>query len=145
MLPLVPAVLLVAAPLLGRSRSARAALWASTLALGSFAWAGTADYLGASAAAWRLGERAVAAGFAPQEVKASVEWCYARQWPQAAERAKSAGATDLTRLPLSCLTAPRALVSLNAAPRSARAPLDVESYFSPLRLRRVGLFLYRYP
>lgn len=134
-LPLAPAVLLAGAAL-PRSRAAAAAFCLVV-------WAAAADYARSTQAAWSLGERAVAAGLAPEEVKASVDWCWAKQWPAEAERFKAAGRSDLQDVPMTCLHVPRAVVSFRAKLKEPKPVLAQAEFFSPLLLRRERLFLYQ--
>jgi len=141
-LPLVPAALCLGAAAVGTSARSRAGLWAATAALGFFAWAGTADSLRASAAAWTLGERAVARGMAPEEVRASMTWCWAHEWPSRFEQERRRAAEPGVDLPMSCLSDPAAVVSMKESLIHPLPVLDSQDYFSPLRMSRVRLNLY---
>ena len=152
LLPLLPAALAVGVGAVKTPRG-RAALWAGTIAVGLFSWAVVADGQRAVSAAWALGRAAVASGASPVEVKASQSWCWAHETPALVERLRGELGTDELRrrynkdfsgLPMSCLAAPRLVVSFRAPEtlRVRREPLAETSFWSPASLRRETLYLY---
>ncbi|MCX5795414.1 MAG: hypothetical protein NTY77_07975 [Elusimicrobia bacterium] len=146
-LVLVPALLLCAqAAASGRAR-AQTALGIGTALLAWFSWAGTSDYLRATAAAWRLGEGAVAAGLPASAVHADIDWCWARNEAAVSadlSRRQTAAWLDPSDIrALACLSEPKAVVTFKAPPRPPHELLAVEKYFSPLSGRTERLYLYR--
>ncbi|MCX5795682.1 MAG: glycosyltransferase family 39 protein [Elusimicrobia bacterium] len=147
MLVLVPALLLCGQVAASGRRRAQAALGIGTALMAVFSWAGTSDYLRATAAAWRLGEYAVAAGLPASEVHADGDWCFAYNEAavNAELRRRSAAGQRISMgdIALSCLRAPQAVVTFKTPPRPPHELLAEESFFSPLSWRTERLYLYR--
>ncbi len=141
-LPLAPVALLLAAPAAARRRGP---LLAAVAMFALLSWAAVADYLGTMRAAWSLGERAVALGYAPTRVYASLDWCRAHDEDEEFARLSRAAAfarSDVeTTTP--CMTDPDAVVTFKAPPRPLGELLASGRFFSPLAGREQSLYLYR--
>ena len=146
LLALMPAVILLGRSAAGVGLRARTALWIMTVSLGYFSWAGTADYLGLTQAAWTLGHKAVSLGFPPGEVHANLDWCRAKNDEALfteIRRLSTFGHTATDFSSLGCLSDPAALVSFKKPPQPPHIYLDCAHFFSPLSLRRETLYLYK--
>ena len=145
-LALVPVALLCGRIAAGSRLRSRIALGIAALPLALFSWAGTADYLRATASAWKLGQRAVEAGLPPGEIHADMDWCWAhneRKVFNEVGRRASNGRIPADETSLSCMSAPRAVVTFKPPPRLPHELMASERFFSPLSLRAEWLHLYR--
>lgn len=145
LLPALPAALLAAAAVQAKEpagRAARAMSGVLIFALAFWGAAGTWDHLNFSSAKWEAGRKAVAAGFAPEEISNGYEWDAAHAYEKNAAELKRLGKKDIGPWDWRELSAIRARSSFRQ-PETAALAVSSASYFSPLTLRRETVYINR--